>query len=151
MLFPPFDAGEVICTIRGYRSSRHGTGDTPVPLWIVNLGRTVAGTRPDGVGNGDAICGHSRYPDPAIGVEETLTAFGELIQAGKIGHFGLSNFAFECGTSVSTLALAWVLADPVVTAIVVGPRQPAQLRPAIDAVDFALTAAQRAELAEFIP
>jgi aryl-alcohol dehydrogenase-like predicted oxidoreductase len=191
-------------------------------------------------------------PDPTVGVEETLTAFDELVQAGKIGHFGLSNFdaaelaevvaaadrlsigrpvnlqseysllqrgvtgdvfercvehglaftaysplgggwlsgkyraaqpfpaasrmvlrpqpylewvnpatfraiaaleayALERGVSLPTLALAWVLADPVVSAIVVGPRQPAQLESAIAALDVALTTAQRAELALLMP
>jgi aryl-alcohol dehydrogenase-like predicted oxidoreductase len=35
----------------------------------------------------------------------------------------------------ATLALAWLLAQPAVTAIVVGPRTPEQLRPALRAFD----------------
>ena len=32
-------------------------------------------------------------PDPAVPIEETLTAFDELIRAGKVRHAGLSNFS----------------------------------------------------------
>jgi aryl-alcohol dehydrogenase-like predicted oxidoreductase len=48
----------------------------------------------------------------------------------------------------ATLALAWLLSDPRVTAIVVGPRRPAHLAPALAAVEHPLDAAQRAELSE---
>jgi aryl-alcohol dehydrogenase-like predicted oxidoreductase len=34
----------------------------------------------------------------------------------------------------ATLAFAWLLADPRVTAVVVGPRRPDHLRPALDAL-----------------
>jgi len=46
----------------------------------------------------------------------------------------------------ATLALAWLLADPRVTAIVVGPRRPEHLRPALAALASPLTAAERGEL-----
>ncbi len=46
----------------------------------------------------------------------------------------------------ATLALAWLLADPRVTAVVVGPRRPAHLQPAIAAVAGPLGEAERAEL-----
>ena len=46
----------------------------------------------------------------------------------------------------ATLALGWLLADPRVTAIVVGPRRPAHLEPALAAIDHPLTAEQRDEL-----
>jgi aryl-alcohol dehydrogenase-like predicted oxidoreductase len=36
----------------------------------------------------------------------------------------------------ATLAFAWLLADPRVTGVVVGPRSPAHLRPALDALDL---------------
>jgi aryl-alcohol dehydrogenase-like predicted oxidoreductase len=46
----------------------------------------------------------------------------------------------------ATLALSWLLSDPRVTAIVVGPRRSAHLTPALDAAP--LGAAQRDELSE---
>ena len=46
----------------------------------------------------------------------------------------------------ATLALGWLLGDPRVTAIVVGPRRPEQLRPALDALGRPLSAPQRDEL-----
>ncbi|MFC0437799.1 aldo/keto reductase [Kutzneria buriramensis] len=50
------------------------------------------------------------------------------------------------GVSLTTLALAWVLTDPGVTAAVVGPRSAEHLKPMLAAVDLELTTAQRAEL-----
>jgi aryl-alcohol dehydrogenase-like predicted oxidoreductase len=44
----------------------------------------------------------------------------------------------------ATLALSWLLSDPRVTAIVVGPRRPAHMTPALDAAP--LDAAQRDEI-----
>ena len=37
------------------------------------------------------------------------------------------------------LAFAWLLAQPQVTAVVVGPRSPEQLRPALDALELYLS------------
>jgi aryl-alcohol dehydrogenase-like predicted oxidoreductase len=59
----------------------------------------------------------------------------------------LSNAAEERGVEMAALALAWVLEHPGVTAAVVGPRRPAHLEPAIDAVELRLTADERARLA----
>jgi aryl-alcohol dehydrogenase-like predicted oxidoreductase len=46
----------------------------------------------------------------------------------------------------ATLALAWLFADPRVTAVVVGPRRPGHLRPALDALARPLGAGGRDEL-----
>jgi aryl-alcohol dehydrogenase-like predicted oxidoreductase len=46
----------------------------------------------------------------------------------------------------ATLALGWLLGEPRVTAVIVGPRRPEQLRPALDGLDRPLTASQRDEL-----
>jgi len=46
----------------------------------------------------------------------------------------------------ATLALAWLLADPRVTAIVVGPRRPEHLEPALAALERPLAASDRDEL-----
>jgi aryl-alcohol dehydrogenase-like predicted oxidoreductase len=54
--------------------------------------------------------------------------------------------ARERGTDMATLALAWALAHPAVTAIVVGPRRPEHLEPALRALELELSAAERDEL-----
>jgi aryl-alcohol dehydrogenase-like predicted oxidoreductase len=52
------------------------------------------------------------------------------------------------GVEPATLAVAWVLADPRVTAVVVGPRRPEQLAAARAAADLELTAEERDGLTE---
>ena len=46
----------------------------------------------------------------------------------------LERLAVESGTTSAALAVAWLLADPRVTAVVVGPRRPPQLEPALAAL-----------------
>ena len=45
----------------------------------------------------------------------------------------LERKAEKQGTTMAALALAWLLANPQVTAVIVGPRRPAQLEPALAA------------------
>jgi len=49
-------------------------------------------------------------------------------------------------TRPATLAFAWLLTDPQVTAVVVGPRRPEHLRPALDALELELSPAEREQL-----
>ena len=56
--------------------------------------------------------------------------------------------AAERGVEPAALAIAWVLSDPRVTAVVVGPRRVEQLEPALAALDLRLASAERDELAE---
>jgi aryl-alcohol dehydrogenase-like predicted oxidoreductase len=51
------------------------------------------------------------------------------------------------GTEPATLAIAWLLAHPDVTAVVVGPRRPEQLRSALEAVELRLSESECEELA----
>ena len=63
---------------------------------------------------------------------------------------GLERLAEEAlarGVDTATLALAWALLHPLVTAIVVGPRRPAHLGPAQRALDLHLSEREREELA----
>ena len=55
--------------------------------------------------------------------------------------------ADELETEPATLALAWLLAQPDVTAVVVGPRNPEQLRSALAALDLELDEVRTDELA----
>ena len=64
---------------------------------------------------------------------------------------GLEAFAAEAsarGLEPATLAIAWVLGHPQVTAVVVGPRRPEQLAAALAATELELTPQERADLAE---
>jgi aryl-alcohol dehydrogenase-like predicted oxidoreductase len=63
---------------------------------------------------------------------------------------GLEAFAAEAsarGVEPATLAIAWVLGHPQVTAVVVGPRRVEQLESAVAATELELTAQERADLA----
>jgi aryl-alcohol dehydrogenase-like predicted oxidoreductase len=54
--------------------------------------------------------------------------------------------ADERGTTPAALAIAWLLADPRVTAVVIGPRRPDHLRPALDALALDLAQPEREQL-----
>lgn len=54
--------------------------------------------------------------------------------------------ARERGTTPAALAIAWLLAQPQVTAVVIGPRRPEQLRPALDALALELSPPECDEL-----
>jgi aryl-alcohol dehydrogenase-like predicted oxidoreductase len=63
------------------------------------------------------------------------------------GLDGLAAAAVERGTSQAALAIAWLLADARVSAVVVGPRRPDQLEPALTALEHPVSAAERDGLA----
>jgi 1-deoxyxylulose-5-phosphate synthase len=63
------------------------------------------------------------------------------------GLDGLAAAAAERGASQAALAIAWLLADPRVTAVIVGPRRPEHLEPALAALELPLTEAECTELA----
>ena len=56
--------------------------------------------------------------------------------------------ADERATTPAALALAWLLGHPHVTAVVIGPRRPDQLRPALDALQLRLSPPEREQLTE---
>jgi 1-deoxyxylulose-5-phosphate synthase len=62
------------------------------------------------------------------------------------GLEALDAAARERGVDMATLALAWVLSHPLVTAAVVGPRRPQHLEPARAALELELSDAEREEL-----
>jgi aryl-alcohol dehydrogenase-like predicted oxidoreductase len=78
-------------------------------------------------------------PEPYLhlqedGVYDTLEAFEQQ--------------ALDRGTTPAALAIAWLLAQPHVTAVVIGPRRAEQLRPAIDALALELSPPERDALTE---
>jgi aryl-alcohol dehydrogenase-like predicted oxidoreductase len=63
----------------------------------------------------------------------------------------LANAAPARGVDMPTLAFAWLLSDPAVAGVVVGPRRPEHVDPAVAALELHLSAAERDELASFFP
>jgi aryl-alcohol dehydrogenase-like predicted oxidoreductase len=59
--------------------------------------------------------------------------------------------AVDRGVDCATLALAWLLANPYVSAIVVGPRRPEHLAPVFSALDLQLSPEEAGELAALFP
>ena len=59
----------------------------------------------------------------------------------------LEAVAADRGAEPATLAIAWVLSHPQVTAVVVGPRRPEQLDQALGSLDIRLSPEERDELA----
>jgi aryl-alcohol dehydrogenase-like predicted oxidoreductase len=55
------------------------------------------------------------------------------------------------GVDPPALALAWLLCDERVTAVILGARRPEHLEPARAALELELTPAERDELAELFP
>jgi aryl-alcohol dehydrogenase-like predicted oxidoreductase len=114
--------------------AREGLGFTPFsPLaggWLTGKYR-----------RGEAYPSGSRMtlrPDPYEDLvnEETFRGLEAFAEAAE-----------ELGVEPATLAVAWVLGHPQVTAVVVGPRRPEQLVTAVAATQLELTAQERDELA----
>lgn len=59
--------------------------------------------------------------------------------------------ARERATTPAALAIAWLLASPQVTAVVIGPRRPDQLRPALEALELDLSPPEHDELGALFP
>jgi aryl-alcohol dehydrogenase-like predicted oxidoreductase len=72
-------------------------------------------------------------------------------EAVYAGLEGLAAAASQRGVDMPTLALAWVLADPRITAVVLGPRRPEHLEPGRRALDLELTPDERDQLASLFP
>jgi 1-deoxyxylulose-5-phosphate synthase len=78
------------------------------------------------------------------------------LRPGPYGHLddervyaGLDRLAAESerrGVSSAGLSLAWLLAHPQIDGVVVGPRRPAHLEPAREALDLELDATERDEI-----
>jgi len=61
-------------------------------------------------------------------------------------HEALENLASGKGKSVSQVALAWLLSNPLITSPIIGPRSPEQLEDILGAVGFRLTAEEMKSL-----
>jgi aryl-alcohol dehydrogenase-like predicted oxidoreductase len=63
----------------------------------------------------------------------------------------LAEAARQRGVDMPTLAFAWLLSDPRVAAVVIGPRRPEHLDPAVAALGVELAETERDELASLFP
>ena len=79
-------------------------------------------------------------------------AVGDSLRADvRVQRQRFAEAANERGVDMPTLALAWLLSDRRVASVVVGPRRPEHLDPAVTALDLALSEPERDELASFFP
>jgi aryl-alcohol dehydrogenase-like predicted oxidoreductase len=99
---------------------------------------------------GGLLTGKYRVDQPPPPGSRLALRPGAFEHLGMNGAFagldGLAAAAESRGLPLATLALAWVLTDPGVTALLVGPRSPAQLTAMCAALDVELTESERAEL-----
>ena len=61
----------------------------------------------------------------------------------------LRAFAEERGADMASISLAWLMANPRVTAPILGPRRPEQLGPGLRALEIVLTEEERRAIAGF--
>jgi len=78
--------------------------------------------------------------------------YGHLVNDATFAAVdALRRQATDRGVTMPALALAWVVSDPAVSVVVVGPRRPDQLAPALAGLDIALSPAERADLTRLMP
>jgi aryl-alcohol dehydrogenase-like predicted oxidoreductase len=118
--------------------AEHGLGFTPFgPLaggWLTGKYR-----------RGESPPAGSRMtlrPEPYVHFDDDATYRGLDV---------LCEAAARRDVDMPTLAIAWLLSHPQVTAVVAGPRRPEQLDPARRALDVELSPAERDELASLFP
>ncbi|MEO5574955.1 MAG: aldo/keto reductase [Gaiellaceae bacterium] len=93
---------------------------------------------------------YRRGEEPPPGSRMTLRPEPYLHLQQEHVYDALDSFeaaARERDTTPAALAIAWLLSHPHVTAVVVGPRRPDQLRPALDALALDLSPPEHEQLA----
>lgn len=93
---------------------------------------------------------YRRGEDPPVGSRMTLRPEPYLHLEAERVYDALEAFAErarERGTTPAALAIAWLLAHPQVSAVVIGPRRPDQLRPALEALGLDLSPPEHEQLA----
>lgn len=97
---------------------------------------------------------HPRAAGPAAGSRFTLGSAGKMYverywnERELAAVEAISQLAAERGVAPATLAMAWVLAHPAITAPLVGASRPEQLQASVAAVDLVLEPALKARLDE---
>ena len=116
------------------------------------VSREGLGYTPFGPLSGGWLTGkYRRGEEPPAGSRMTLRPEPYLHLREERVFDALESFeahARERGTTPAALAIGWLLAHPLVTAVVIGPRRPDQLRPALDALELELSPPEREQLAE---
>ena len=104
---------------------------------------------------GGWLTGKYRRSEPAP-ADSRLSASG--VDLGAAGHArtfdateALQAIAYAKGVTLSQLALAWLLAQPGVTATIIGPRTPEQLQDNLGALDVTITDEDRATIDTIVP
>jgi len=93
---------------------------------------------------------YRRGEEPPAGSRMTLRPEPYLHLREERVYDALEAFAEQArerGTTPAALAIAWLLSHPQVTAVVVGPRRPDQLRPALEALGLDLSPPEHEQLA----
>jgi aryl-alcohol dehydrogenase-like predicted oxidoreductase len=90
--------------------------------------------------------GVGQRPDSGRLVENTMyqKRYGDAMHYAVAER--LTQYAQTRGQHPATLAVAWVMSHPAVTAPIVGARNLAQLEPSLAAGDIELTAEERVEI-----
>ncbi|MET3507345.1 aldo/keto reductase [Halalkalibacter oceani] len=77
------------------------------------------------------------------------------IRYGEKSYFDIANrfdeYANDHGVAPASLAVAWVMSHPAVTAPIIGARNLEQLEPSLDALTIQLTEEQRNEISQLSP
>jgi 1-deoxyxylulose-5-phosphate synthase len=97
---------------------------------------------------------HSHSGPPPEGSRFTLGTAGAMYQQrywhdrefGTVGELG--QLAKQAGVSLVTLAIAWVLANPAITAPIIGASRPGQLDASLAAADYVLDGDLKRQLDE---
>jgi aryl-alcohol dehydrogenase-like predicted oxidoreductase len=104
---------------------------------------------------GGWLAGRYRRGDPfPPGSRMTMRPEPYLQLDDESVYRGLEAFeaaAEERGVDMATLAIAWLLFDPRVTSVVLGPRRPEHLEPGLIALDLELSGDERDQLASLFP
>jgi aryl-alcohol dehydrogenase-like predicted oxidoreductase len=88
---------------------------------------------------------------PVESIQRSVKYSGKLSDAEITQLTAYSNLCREVGESESNVALAWLLANPAVTAPIIGPRTLEQLESSLRSVDIDLTEDTMKKLDEIFP
>jgi aryl-alcohol dehydrogenase-like predicted oxidoreductase len=95
--------------------------------------------------------GQGRRPGTGRLVENPLYIDRYSLDSDYVTADRFTAFAADAGIAPATLAVAWVMSNPDVTAPIIGARNPAQLAGSLAALDVAMTPQLRAEISALSP
>ena len=134
-----FELGRPSVVQNSYSLLERGDEEDVIPLCAeLNIAYT-----PFGPLGGGLLAGNYRQGEPPPpGSRLSLRPEPYLDHLTEETFAGIRSFvdaAVERGVTPATLAIAWVLAQPAVTAVLIGPRRVEQLEPAVSALELRLT------------